>query len=42
MNNFVKLCVAISPTFGAVGIFSGDLLSAAAEKHQTSHKQHPG
>ncbi len=30
MNNFVKLCVAISLTFGAGGIFSGDLLSEVA------------
>ena len=42
MNNFVKLCVAISLTFGAGGIFSGDLLSAAAEKHQSGHKQESG
>ena len=42
MNIFVKLCVSISLTFGAVGIFSGDLLSAAAEKHQSGHKQQSG
>ncbi len=42
MKNVVKLCVAMSLAFCAVAMFSADLLSAAAEKHQSGHKQQSG
>ncbi len=42
MNKITKLCVALSLALGTVGVYSGDLLSATAEKHQSAHKQQSG
>ena len=42
MNKLLKLCIALSLALGTVGVYSGELLSAAAEKHQSAHKQQSG
>lgn len=42
MNKLLKLCIALSLAVGTVGLFAEDPLSAAAEKHQSAHKQQSG